>query len=117
MRINVTALLLTACIALPAFGADSATASGPSAPPAIGTAPGAPAPESVVTAGGAAPPLGGASVWGRLPWGGFGAGGRFMIPLKARPLLRNTSVRDSFALEFGADILHWSYDNGLSNFN
>jgi hypothetical protein len=58
---------------------------------------------------GGAPALRGASVWGILPWGGLGVGARFMMPLGVRPLLVNTNLRDSFALEFGADLLHWSY--------
>jgi hypothetical protein len=52
----------------------------------------------------------GPSLWGILPWGGFGIGGRFMLPLGIKPLLTNTSIHDSFALEFGADYLHWSYN-------
>jgi hypothetical protein len=51
----------------------------------------------------------GPTVWGILPWNGIGIGGRFMLPLGIQPLLRNSPVRDSFALEFGADLLHWSY--------
>jgi hypothetical protein len=29
-----------------------------------------------------------------------------MFPLGIAPLLRNTSIRDNFALEVGADLLH-----------
>jgi hypothetical protein len=58
----------------------------------------------------AAPSMHGPSVWGILPWGGVGVGARFMMPLAIRPLLANTAVRDNFALEFGADLLHWSYN-------
>jgi hypothetical protein len=54
--------------------------------------------------------LQGISVWGILPWGGIGAGGRFLRPLPIRPLLVNTQLRDSFALEGGVDLLHWSYN-------
>jgi hypothetical protein len=50
----------------------------------------------------------GPTVWGILPWNGLGIGGRFMLPLPIKPLLTNSNVRDSFALEFGADFLHWS---------
>jgi hypothetical protein len=38
--------------------------------------------------------------------GGVGIGGRMMFPLGIAPLLRNTSIRDNFALEVGADLLH-----------
>ena len=39
-----------------------------------------------------------------------------MVPLSSIPsLLKNTSVRDGFALEFGADYLHWSF--GVLNDN
>jgi hypothetical protein len=62
---------------------------------------------------GLAPALKGPSVWGILPYSygaaGIGAGGRFMIPLGIAPLLRNTSVRDNFSLEVGADYLRWSF--------
>ena len=45
-----------------------------------------------------------------MPWNGVGIGARFMLPFPAiKPLLVNTTLRDSFALEFGADYLHWSY--------
>jgi hypothetical protein len=52
----------------------------------------------------------GPTVWGILPWNGIGVGGRFMIPLGLPSLLNNPQVHDSFALEVGADFLHWSYD-------
>jgi hypothetical protein len=52
----------------------------------------------------------GPSVWGILPWGGYGVGARFMLPLGIKPLLNNSNVHDGFALEFGADFLHWSYN-------
>ena len=56
-----------------------------------------------------APSLRGASVWGILPWGGVGVGARYTIPLPIHPLLSKTSLRDDFSLEFGADVLRWSY--------
>jgi hypothetical protein len=55
----------------------------------------------------------GPTVWGILPWNGVGIGARFMMPLKMIPPLikgNPNNIRDSFALEFGADYLHWSYD-------
>lgn len=76
-----------------------------------------PAPGFVVappSMGGLAPQLKGLSVWGILPYAyysstGLGLGGRFMIPLSFPPLLHTPNVRgDGFALEFGADYLHWS---------
>jgi len=65
---------------------------------------------------GGAPAMHGPSVWGILPWGGVGVGGRFMLPLNFPPLLRNTQFRDNFALEFGADLLHWNYNFGFAGF-
>jgi hypothetical protein len=85
------------------------------APSPYAPAPTYAAPPPAVTAyGGNAPSLKGWSIWGILPYGygatGIGAGARFMIPLPGiQPLLRGTSVRDNFALEFGADYLHWSF--------
>jgi hypothetical protein len=79
--------------------ADDAPAGGASGPPA-----------ATLSTSGSSEKLQGLSLWGILPWGGYGAGARFMMPLPFRPLLSNTSVRDTFALEFGADFLHWSYD-------
>jgi len=85
-------------------------------PPPASSAP-APAPGFVVAApvtGGLAPQLKGLSVWGILPYAyysstGLGLGGRFMIPLSFPPLLHTPNVRgDGFAIEFGADYLHWS---------
>ncbi len=49
------------------------------------------------------------SLWGALTWNGIGIGGRFMMPLPISSILTNahTSLKDSWALEFGADYLHW----------
>jgi hypothetical protein len=80
----------------------------PSNAPAALTAPAA-APAPVVVAATPAPALQGASVWGILPWGGVGAGVRFMKPLPIPSLLKSASVRDNFSIEFGADILRWNY--------
>ena len=82
-------------------------------PPAVSSAPPpyTPAPSPVTP--GSGPGLKGASVWGILPWGGIGAGARFAIPLGIQPLLVTTSIHDSFSIEFGADLLHWSYDFGI----
>jgi len=78
----------------------------PAQPPALaapGTNTGAPTPF------GAAGPTG-PSLWGVLPWGGYGMGARYMMPLPITPLLTRTKFRDYWALEFGADILHFNYD-------
>ena len=75
---------------------------------APGTTTGAPTPF------GAAGPTG-PSLWGVLPWGGYGMGARYMMPLPITPLLTRTKFRDYWALEFGADILRFSYDYGLGN--
>lgn len=89
------------------------TSPSPSPSPSPAPAPGyvvAPPPSSA----GLAPQLKGLSVWGILPYAyysstGLGLGGRFMIPLSFPPLLHTPNVLgDGFALEFGADYLHWS---------
>ncbi len=41
------------------------------------------------------------------PIGGAGAGGRFMLPIAPRGLLREPGLRDELTLEFGADFLHY----------
>jgi hypothetical protein len=76
-------------------------------PPAV-AAPGSPG--SGGSQFGSADGPGGPSVWGILPWGGFGAGGRYMLPIGITHLLSKTRFRDYWALEFGADILRYSYD-------
>jgi hypothetical protein len=70
-----------------------------------------PAPSSTVgtTVGGGSLESKGPTVWGILPWSGIGIGARFMLPLGIKPLLTNTNLRDSFALEFGVDYFHWSF--------
>jgi hypothetical protein len=100
--------------------ADTPPADGTSPPPqSISTAPAPYTPARVPITPGSGPGLKGISVWGILPWGGVGVGARFAIPLGIPPLLSATSIRDSFAIEFGADLLHWSYDFGApgDNFN
>jgi hypothetical protein len=62
---------------------------------------------------GAAAGPGGPSVWGILPWGGFGAGVRYMIPVPITQLLSRTKFRDYWVIEFGGDILRYSYDYGF----
>jgi hypothetical protein len=111
----VTALAMT--IAAAAGAAHAQQAAPP--PPAVSSQPAPTAPPAYAppAAYGAAPSLKGPSVWGILPWGGLGVGARFMIPLGIPPLLANTALRDSFNLEFGADLLHWSYDYGSNVFN
>jgi len=37
---------------------------------------------------------GGPSIWGVLPWGGYGMGARYMIPLPITQLLTHTKFRD-----------------------
>jgi len=93
----------------------SAPAPAPAAPPGYVV--------SAPPAGGLAPQLKGLSVWGILPYAyygstGLGIGGRFMIPLAFPPLLHTPNVRgDGFALEFGADYLHWSENVGYYDFS
>jgi hypothetical protein len=52
----------------------------------------------------------GPTVWGILPWGGFGIGGRYMIPLGIPGVVHSSSVHDAFAVEVGADYLTWNHD-------
>lgn len=82
-------------------------------------APPAPTAEVAVPfrSGETAPSPTGVSIWGMVPWGGLGVGARLMIPLSIGPLLHNGSVRDSFALEGGADLLHFSSDAFGSGFS
>jgi hypothetical protein len=87
-------------------------------PPAEMTPPPATPPPTVGATGatqpfGAAPGPGGPSIWGVLPWGGYGIGARYMIPLPITQLLTRTKFHDYWALEFGADMMHFSYDYGL----
>ncbi len=84
-----------------------------SAPPPAYTPTPTPAPIGISAEPFQGPSPKGVSVWGMLPWGGYGVGARFMLPLAIQPLLRSPTVKDSFALEFGADLLHWSYDFGV----
>lgn len=69
----------------------------------------APAPTSLETTVPSSGGSTGPTLWGILPWHGIGVGGRFMLPLGIPPLIKNNQIRDSFAVEFGADLLHWSY--------
>jgi len=55
----------------------------------------------------------GATVWGILPWGGYGIGARYMLPLPITHLLTKTKFKDYWTLEFGADMMHWNYDYGF----
>jgi hypothetical protein len=83
-----------------------------SAASAQSLAPTEPAPSSVGTSVPASTTsYSGPTVWGILGgwYGGFGVGGRYMLPLNFPPLINNGQVRDSFALEFGADFLTFSY--------
>lgn len=71
------------------------------------------APPSIVESVGSSPGIGDSAIsaWLILPWYsgfGYGIGARYMLPLPITPLLSHTRLRDSWALEFGADILHWS---------
>jgi hypothetical protein len=95
-------------ILAPTARAQDMAAPAPTSPPPTVASPG-------ITSGPAAPGMKGLSIWGIIPWGGFGAGARFMMPLPIPSLLANagTSLRDTWDLEFGADILHWSYDFGV----
>jgi hypothetical protein len=77
----------------------------------------APPPPMAVAEPVGAPSLKGLSAWGILPWGGIGVGARFMMPVGIAPLLRGSGVRDSWALEFGADFMHFSYGYLTSDYS
>jgi hypothetical protein len=85
-------------------------------PPPVETAPPPPPPPAVAATGSAPMPFGasdgpnGPSVWGILPWGGYGIGARYMLPIPITQLLTRTRFRDYWALEFGADVLRINYD-------
>lgn len=74
----------------------------------------APPPPTAVAEPAAAAPPKGLSVWGIFPWQGYGFGARFMLPVGIQPILRGSGITDNFALEFGADFVHWTdgYLNG-----
>lgn len=82
----------------------SARADEPAAPP--------PAVSRSSPSTGGAEHLAGPSLWGILPWGGLGFGGRMMFPLAFQGVVHAPNVHDTFAIEAGADFLHWSYDYG-----
>ena len=106
----------------PAAGGAPPPAGDPAAtaPPPAETTPPPPAPTTpppaVAASGGNGPTFGssdgpgGPSVWGILPWGGYGMGARYMIPMPITQLLTRTRFRDFWALEFGADIMRINYD-------
>lgn len=99
MAMAVGALLLALA---PAASAQDATAPA-SQPPVVAS--------TGFTANPPAPGLKGLTLWGILPWSGIGVGARFMLPLPFPSLLARagTSLHDTWDLEFGADLLHWSY--------
>jgi hypothetical protein len=85
-------------------------------PPPTATNPGPAATTPMVSAGpGSAPSLKGVSVWGILPWGGFGVGARFMIPIGIPSLIHHPRIKDNWALEFGGDYLHFNYGGLLGS--
>ena len=116
LTLSLLSIFGTAARADDAMTAPAAAPAQQSAPPTAYSSAAAPSAPPAAWATGGAPAMHGPSVWGILPWGGVGVGGRFMMPLNFPPLLRNTAFRDSFALEFGADLLHWSYSFGGPGF-
>jgi len=109
---TATAGILTIATATVAFAQD---ATAPTAPPPAAPDPAAPpptvaAPARPFTAFSAPTGPTGPSVWGVVPWGGIGAGARYMIPVPIPQLLTRTPFKDYWVVEFGADILHQSWD-------
>src|SRR5262245_37889531 len=99
MRFAITAVLRSSCVASTSF-AQQPAAPPPEPPPQPAAPPPEPSPvannaPTTVTSAASAPSYKGLSLWGILPWNGIGVGGRFMIPLAIKPLLGNSSVRDS----------------------
>jgi hypothetical protein len=93
------ALIAPLALAIALGTASTASAQSEPAPAAVGT---------TVPAGGGSQ---GPTVWGILGgwYGGFGVGARYMLPLPIKPLLTQGTVRDSFALEVGADFMTFSH--------
>jgi hypothetical protein len=96
----------------------AAAQDGSGAPPAAAPPPDPTAPSGniakVGTTESGAPALSGISVFGVLGYGYYyaaaavGVGGRYMLPVPIPSLLKRTRLKDSWAVEFGADLLHWS---------
>jgi hypothetical protein len=54
--------------------------------------------------------VGGLTVWGILAYGGgIGAGAHYMIPVGDAGILQGSGLKDRFALEFGADIVSYTF--------
>jgi hypothetical protein len=71
----------------------------------------APASATVVTKGGnLAPDLSGFSPWGLAVWNGFGVGARYLVSLPFGGLLPGRRFQDRFAVEFGGDVIHRSFN-------
>lgn len=59
----------------------------------------------------------GLSAWGILGYAGsLGAGARYMLPILDEGLLKNPSIQDRLAFEFGLDFLHRSYSESGWNY-
>ncbi|HET6148452.1 MAG TPA: hypothetical protein VFH68_13045 [Polyangia bacterium] len=102
----------------PALTPPAAPTGGPASTAVATGAPAMSAPPTLSAA--LAPTPHGPTVWGVLPWGGVGIGGRYVRPLGIPPLLRNGSVRDNFSFEVGVDLLRWTYEfnyPGLANYS
>ena len=109
MRHLTTPIILsTLLLSVPALAQD-ATQPPPAGPPPAGAVPASSTP-TLVAQPATAPSLKGLSVFGILPWGGFGVGAHVMFPLPGLgPFLVNTNLRDGFALEVGVDYTRQSY--------
>jgi len=120
MRNLVTIFSLATIFASEALAADPAPTNLAQGTATATSPPSEGAPAATTTArfsGVGAPALRGPTLWGMIPWGGIGVGGRFMIPLGIGPVLNGSSVRDSFALELGADLLHFSDSVGAGAYS
>lgn len=89
--------------------AGTAPAPAPSASP-----PAAEAPESIVTTpapSSGAPAISGVSLFGIVGYGNsVGVGARYQLPVGIPSLIHHHRIKDSWAVEFGADLIYWSVD-------
>jgi hypothetical protein len=91
-------------------------------PPSAGAPSDPAAPSGSVAAAaslnGGAPALTGFSVFGILGYfSSVGAGARYMLPVPIPSLIHHARIKDSWAVEFGADLLYWSVGNVLGDYH